>query len=75
MGDWEEGGELAIIEIEHVLNHEKDELTDLRAKADALAEVIDTPDQSNGIEGRYHYDWHRVDDAIAAYRATQEAKE
>jgi hypothetical protein len=41
--------------------------------ADALFEVMDMPDQSDGKEGRYHYDWYRVDYTLAAYRAAREA--
>ena len=40
--------------------------------ADALAELLNLPDQSDGLSGRYHYDWHKVDTALAAYRATKE---
>ena len=45
------------------------------AKADALAELLNLPDQSDGLSGRYHYDWHKVDTALAAYRATKEGGE
>ena len=43
--------------------------------SDALAELLDLPDQSDGLSGRYHYDWHKVDTALAAYRATKEGGE
>ena len=43
------------------------------AKADELWGVIDTPDQSDGREGNYHYDWQRVDNALTAYRQARDA--
>ena len=42
------------------------------AKADALAELLDTPDQSEGRLGQYHYTWERVDAALTEYRAARE---
>ena len=43
------------------------------AKADELEDVIDKPDQSDGQRGRYHYDWHRVDETLTAYRQARDA--
>ena len=48
-------------------------LTAALAKADELWGVIDTPDQSDGREGNYHYDWQRVDNALTAYRQARDA--
>jgi hypothetical protein len=42
------------------------------AAADKLAELLNLPDQSDGLAGQYHYDWHKVDEALAAYQATKE---
>lgn len=36
--------------------------------ADELATVMDLPMQSCGKTSRYSYDWHKVDDALSAYR-------
>lgn len=43
----------------------------LIAAADALADAVDNPDQSEG--GLYHYRWHRIDDALDRYHAAREA--
>ena len=41
------------------------------ARADALAEVVGAPIQSDSFVGQCCYDWHRIDEALAAYRADQ----
>ena len=45
------------------------DLARLVAAAGDLAEIMDKPDQSDGMQSRYHYDWHKVDDALALLRA------
>jgi hypothetical protein len=44
----------------------------LAAERDALAaqlaeavRLLDKPDQSDGMAGRYHYEWHRVDEFLS----------
>lgn len=39
--------------------------------AEALARLLDNPNQNDRDPGRYHYDWCRVDDALAAYEAAK----
>ena len=41
--------------------------------ADALAEAMDMPAQSDGKMGRYHYEWERIDVLMDRYRAAREA--
>lgn len=43
----------------------------IEAAADELARVMNDPNQSDGKSGRYHYNWDRVDAAIAAYQAAK----
>jgi hypothetical protein len=51
------------------------DLARLAVAAGELADLLDKPDQSDGKLGRYHYDWHKVDAALARFRAIAEVKE
>jgi hypothetical protein len=50
------------------------DLARLVVAAGDLAEIMDKPDQSDGMQSRYHYDWHKVDDALARFHAIAEGK-
>jgi hypothetical protein len=38
---------------------------ELEVKLAKAVELLETPNQSDGSLGRYHYNWERVDDALA----------
>jgi len=50
------------------------DLARLAVAAGELFDLMDRPDQSDGKIGRYHYDWHKVDAALACFRAIAEGK-
>lgn len=49
-----------------------DHIEELQAQRDELLRLIDSPDQSCGESGMYHYEWQRIDEAITKVKETQE---